>query len=162
MGEDPTKRPRGRPKSIDRQRTVEAAMQEYWRDGVEHLSINTICKRLEVSKPTLYREFGSEDGLLEAVLDCYFAAVLEPTLRKIEEPRPFREILGELLDWITSNDQDPPGCLFADMRTTRGRLGPATSERVASLQDVIRQGYAAWYQRGLDRSEVSPRVSAEL
>lgn len=137
-------------------------MRAYWRDGVENLSINAICKRLEVSKPTLYREFGSEDGLLDAVLDCYHAAVLVPTLHKIRESRPFREILDELLDWISSSSQDPPGCLFADMRTTRGRLGPATSKRLEAVRDEILKGYADWYQRGLDREEVAPSVSADL
>lgn len=162
MGDSPPKRPRGRPKSIDRQRTIETAMDAYWREGVENLSINAICKRLEVSKPTLYREFGSEDGLLGAVLDCYHAAVLVPTLHKIREPRPFRDVLNELLDWIASSEQDPPGCLFADMRTTRGRLGPATSARVEAVKDEVLEGYADWYQRGLDQGEVSPSVSAEL
>ena len=44
-------------------------MDSYWRDGVENVSLNELCRRAEVSKPGVYREFGGEEGLLDAVLE---------------------------------------------------------------------------------------------
>ena len=44
-------------------------MRHYWRDGVH--AFNEVCRRVSVSKPSIYREFGGEDGLVEAVLIYY-------------------------------------------------------------------------------------------
>jgi AcrR family transcriptional regulator len=40
------------------------------------VSVNAICQMAGISKPSLYREFGSEDGLTRAVLDRYAEQVL--------------------------------------------------------------------------------------
>ena len=42
-------------------------MQTYWQEGVDSVSVNEICKKAEVSKPGLYREFNNEEGLIIAV-----------------------------------------------------------------------------------------------
>jgi hypothetical protein len=62
------KRGRGRPQTLDRQRTVEVAMTSFWCDGVRDVSMNEICRRANVSKPGVYLEFGNEDGLTEAAV----------------------------------------------------------------------------------------------
>lgn len=61
----------GRPVSFDRNSTVQAATSLYWRLGVANTSFNTVARVLNVSKPTLYRYFGDEDGLLSAALKLY-------------------------------------------------------------------------------------------
>lgn len=49
-------------------------MNAYWQDDRVAVSVNAVCALAGVSKPWLYRDFRSEDGLTAAVLD---AAVLE-------------------------------------------------------------------------------------
>ncbi len=61
----------GRPVSFDRDGTVAAATNLYWRSGVANTSFNEVARALNVSKPTLYRYFGDEDGLLSAALEHY-------------------------------------------------------------------------------------------
>ena len=68
MSTSPHKPARGRPKTFDRDRTLDVAMESYWREGPGGISLNEVCRRAQVSKPGLYREFGNEDGLLDAVL----------------------------------------------------------------------------------------------
>lgn len=137
-------------------------MQAYWRDGVASLSINALCKQLIVSKPTLYREFGSEDGVHDAVLECYVAAVIEPTLALIAQPRPFSAVLCDLLDWIADAGRQPAGCLLTDMRTARDRLGPATSARVAATQHRVRAAYEGWVAAAQARGEAAATVPSLL
>jgi AcrR family transcriptional regulator len=51
-------------------------MTAYWQSDPADVSVNAICQMAGISKPSLYREFGSEDGLTRAVLDSYAERVL--------------------------------------------------------------------------------------
>lgn len=162
MNKTPEKKNRGRPKTLDRQHTIETAMACYWREGVDVFSVNKICHYAQISKPGLYREFGGEDGLMEAVLNHYREVMVKPLLAMLETDRPFAEVLRDLVVWMTEQHETPPGCLFAKMRTSPTRLGPATSTQVEALRDEMRRAYKAWYEQALARNEVSTAISPEL
>ena len=61
----------GRPVSFDRTSTIEAATELYWQSGVAATSFNEVSRVLGVSKPTLYRYFRDEDGLVSAAIQHY-------------------------------------------------------------------------------------------
>ena len=64
---------RGRPPTFDREETINLAMDCYWNEGPNGISINELCRRTKTSKPTIYREFGGEDGLLSTVVENYIS-----------------------------------------------------------------------------------------
>lgn len=163
MTDDSTKRARGRPKTFDRDRTLDVAIDSYWRDGVESVSLNEICRRAGVSKPGLYREFGGEDQLMDAALTRYSATVLGPMLATLADDRPFREALDALIDFATREETPdvPSGCLFVNMRTSRGRLGPVTGEHVDQLREGAVGAYAAWLERCASRGEIELPAAIE-
>jgi len=90
MSNKTTKAARGRPKTLDRDHVVDVAMQAYWKEGIDGMSLNEICRRCEISKPGFYREFGSEDGLMKAVILAYQDQVLVPVLQMLNIDAPFR------------------------------------------------------------------------
>ncbi|MEV0972068.1 TetR/AcrR family transcriptional regulator [Microtetraspora glauca] len=47
---------------------VEAAMPLLYERGLDGVGVAELCARVGVSKETLYRHFGTKDGLIEAVL----------------------------------------------------------------------------------------------
>jgi AcrR family transcriptional regulator len=55
---------------------LETALNAYWRNDRAAVSVNAVCVLACISKPSLYREFGSEDGLTAAVLERYRQTVL--------------------------------------------------------------------------------------
>lgn len=156
MTDGSTKRPRGRPKTFDRARTLDVAIDSYWRDGVDSVSVNEICRRAGISKPGLYREFGDEDHLMDAALTRYSETVLGPVLATLSDDRPFRETLHSLIDFATREETPdvPSGCLFAKMRNFRWRLGPVTGEHVDQLREGAVAAYAAWLERRANRGEI--------
>ena len=156
MAGDRTKRPRGRPKTFDRDRTLDVAIDSYWRGSADSVSVNEICRRANVSKPGLYREFGDEDHLMDAALARYSEAVLGPVLATLSLERPFGETLDSLIEFVTRAETPdvPSGCLFAKMRSSRWRLGPVTGSRVDELLDGTVAAYAAWLQRCADLGEI--------
>lgn len=155
------KRSPGRPKSVDRQATIALAMDNYWREGVRTLSLNELCRRSRISKPALYREFGDEDGLMQAVLTHYRALVLTPVLDALAMELRFPELMDTLIVGMTTERGTPAGCLFTEMRLARSRLGPRTVASLATMETERRQAFRDWFQQGLQRDEVDATLSAE-
>lgn len=163
MTADATRRPRGRPKTFDRAHTLDVAIDSWWRDGVDAVSVNEICRRAKISKPGLYREFGSEDQLMDAALTHYSETVLGPVLATLADDRPFRETLDSLIEFVTREESPdvPSGCLFAKMRSFRWRLGPITGEHVDQLRADAVASYAAWLRRCADNGDIELPASLE-
>lgn len=137
-------------------------MLAYWRHDLGTLSLNEVARRVGISKPALYREFGGEDGLLAAVLERYQADVVAPTLKFLSHERPFAESLHELLSWMTEPRDTPQGCLYTKMRLSRWRLDEASNARVDAIRASMRDAYAAWYRSALARGgEVDASLSPE-
>lgn len=137
-------------------------MLVYWRDDGGSLSLNEVARRVRISKPALYREFGGEDGLIAAVLELYRAEVIVPTLATLSSDQPFAVVLRDLLAWMTEPRDTPPGCLFTKMRSSRWRLEEASSSRVDAIRDEMRDAFAAWYRRALARGgEVDPDLTPQ-
>ncbi len=162
MSQAPEKRGRGRPQTLDRQRTVEIAISSYWCDGVRNVSMNEICRRADVSKPGVYREFGSEDGLMEAAVEHYRATVIGPLLELLGSDLPFAEVIERLLRFATEPSGNPTGCLLADVRSAPGRLGPGTTARVDTVTAELRQAYERWFRQAQAHGEVDSAISPDL
>ena len=153
----------GRPKTFDRDHVIGIAMESYWRQGVDGVSLNELCRRAAVSKPGVYREFGGEDGLMDAVLEHYAQLVLAPMFEQVSDDRPFGEVLTNMIETLTDiNRAGPVGCLLVKMKHSPAHLGPIVATRVDALRVSARAGYASWVEVAKERGEVSPGVSAAV
>ena len=135
-----TKRKRGRPRTFKREPVVQSALQHYWSDGPQSLSVNEICRRVGLSKPSLYREFGGEDGLHDAALKSYAREVLVPLGERITHAGSFSEATEVILAFIASTSH---GCLLAKLRLMRDDLGPLTRARVEKMSSALQVTYGA-------------------
>ena len=112
------KRGRGRPKKLNRNQVLDFVMISYWNDGPTNVSINDICKKAGISKPSLYNEFGSEDELQAAALHNYHEKILSQLFKIFDETIHFKHSLKKLVDLSTidrSLDGLPYGCLHEQM-----------------------------------------------
>ncbi|MEM9996883.1 MAG: TetR/AcrR family transcriptional regulator [Bacteroidota bacterium] len=162
MSESAPRKRRGRPKTVDRARILAVATESYWREGPATLGVNAICRRVGIAKPGLYREFGGEDGLMAAVLDHYWETVVRPSFVPLNAERPFAEVLGGVLRWLTQERATPAGCLFAKMRSSPADLGPITAARVAALRAEMRTVYQGWFEGRRGHGEVNAAIAPEL
>ena len=121
----------GRPVSFDRTSTIEAATELYWQSGVAATSFNEVSRVLGVSKPTLYRYFGDEDGLVSAAIQHY---VGQRTLHT-ELLNATSDLRTDLNAWFDKQIDDlyertedasmPTGCLLMECV----QLGKALGEK---------------------------------
>ncbi|WP_394199639.1 TetR/AcrR family transcriptional regulator [Litoreibacter albidus] len=157
--------PRGRPQKLRRDRVINVAMESYWANGPENVSVNEICKLAEVSKPSLYREFGSEDGLQEAVLVTYCDTALSQLYAVLRSDQPFYASVDAVTSlFLTARAEfpTPRGCLLRDMSDCLDQLGDQTQKTVAvKLQDG-RSQYASWIKRAIERGEATTSVPIDV
>ncbi len=140
-----TSRPgRGRPRTLDVDKTLDIAMRAYWREDPADISINAICGLAGVSKPALYRAFGGEDGLMRAVLERYAAEVLSELQEILSRDVSLRETLEALARFATEDAKMETGCMFYKMRAGKHRLGPRTQALVGALDAGAVAGFADW------------------
>ena len=139
-------------------------MENYWREGPGELSLNEACRRANVSKPALYREFGSEDGLMDAVLVRYIDTVFAALADLIGEPRPFPEILRDLVMVMTEDEErvTPAGCLIVKMGADASKFGPLTQARLEAFNAQRRAVFLEWIRGAQGRNEINAEVSADL
>lgn len=165
MDECIVKASRGRPKTLNREHVVDVAMQAYWKEGINAMSLNEICRRCEISKPGLYREFGNEDGLMKAVMLAYQERVLTPVLQKVNTETPFRETLDCLVSFVTAgedNQEAPKGCLLVKMLESRMHVGAETREQIDFAHDQALTAYEQWVRRSKKRGEFNADMSSQF
>ena len=72
------------------QRILEVASQLFYEQGIHSVGVDTIAAQAEITKPILYRNFGSKDGLVAAYLTQRHHSWwpgLEQAITEAEPPR---------------------------------------------------------------------------
>jgi len=166
MNTDKTSTPKsvGRPKTLNCKETIDIAMQEYWLDENNNISLNEICKRAKVSKPGIYREFGNEDGLIEAVLSKYEQDVTSNLLNILTQEEDFKEKIERIASYITSNKEDVhsvKGCLLVKFKNKKMEMGPKAQKQICSMQNNLLQAYEKCIQKAKDKGQFKATISNE-
>lgn len=165
MKKTSNQRSRGRPTTFHREDVLALAMNCYWCEGVKTLSVNEICRRIHIAKPTLYREFGGEDGLLCAVLAHYEQEVLGSLIPLALQAPTLQIGLHELIKTVTTPNENPLGCLFVHLRQNIAQLGPQTRAYVEQLQHKMQLLYqervSAEQNQGRLRHDIDIELAAQ-
>ena len=147
---------RGRPKTLDRDQVLQAALMEYWTKGPTDVSISDICGLTGTSKPGVYREFGSDDGLKASVLETYHRLAIRPLIDILEKDQSTMDTINALIGFMTQDRTDlniPQGCLFVMMRAQSQQLGPATCDKLHEVRRQLLDAYEAWITRSKSRGD---------
>ena len=92
---------------LTRQRIIDAAYELFWRSGFTRTNIDSIAKRANLTKRTLYSYFRSKDDLLAAVLQSY-SKLAEARLEHIGNKMPsdangmIKSFFGQLAEWAAA------------------------------------------------------------
>jgi AcrR family transcriptional regulator len=156
---------RGRPKTFDRERILDMAIRSYWTESIDGVSLNEICRRAEVSKPGLYREFGNEDGLMKAALVQYFEKAYAPIHQILAADVAFSKTLDTFITFASADRADqgvPNGCLFVQMYNARARTGAATQDQLDYFQNQVLRAYEGWVDRTKAKGEFPKDIPTQF
>lgn len=147
---------RGRPKTLDRDQVLQAALMGYWSKGPANVSINDICTLTGASKPGVYREFESDDGLKRSVLETYHSLAIQPLIDILESDQPTTDTIDALIGFMTQDRTTlgiPNGCLFVMMRAQSQQFGPSTCDKLIEVRRDLLSTYEVWIERSKSRGE---------
>jgi AcrR family transcriptional regulator len=151
------KRPRGRPRSFDRDTALERAMEVFWKHGFEGASLHQLTEAMGINPPSLYAAFGDKEHLfLEAVeryqsrhgMACSYAD--EATARGSVE-RLLSYTATEL-----SRPCNPRGCLMVMAATTSSTSSSTLQSALAQCREASRAGLKARIDQGAKDGELPP------
>lgn len=136
----PTTRPPGRPASATREQVIELARQAFL--SGERVDIQAIAGQLGVSRASIYRWFGSRDGVLGTVLAGEFEALLTraDARRRSTGARRILDVLYRVNRWMTDNEpfrryfENEP---LSGLRILTASDGPVQPLVVTTVQALI-------------------------
>jgi len=155
---------RGRPQSLDRDTVLEIALRCYWTDGPTRVAISHICQDANVSKPSLYREFGNDDGLKEAALNLYRERALAPFYDILTTDLGFSRQIEALITFTIQDRKPlgiPSGCLQVAMRAHKDDLGPKSQRKVEALRQETLTRYENWIDQAKANGECKVEISSK-
>ena len=161
MTDSKSKRIRGRPRTMNAEKVLDVTMTAYWQGDPADVSVNAICQLAGISKPSLYREFGSEDGLTCAALERYAEQVLSDVLAILQSKKGLRGTLDALADFACADPRMETGCLFYKMRAGKHRLGPQSRARLEAIDTAAQGAYEAFLQASRDAGDWHAGLSVE-
>lgn len=148
----------GRAQELLKTMALDAATEMVRTIGWANLRMNAVAARIGVSKPTLYKHFGSKDELASAYLDREVDAMIEVATTALERypddpERALREGLHSIVETVSANPV--VASVFTDDRAAAALL-PLVTTNGQRLLDRAVAGFAPIVESvlpGLDESD---------
>jgi len=155
------RKPRGRPRSFDREAALDAAMEVFWRKGYEAASISDLTEAMGINPPSLYAAFGDKEQLFLAAVERYSKArgescpyACEPTARGAIE-----RLLTYMAQELTGGDH-PRGCMMAMAAATSANASEVLQRALAAKRSAARENIKARIRQGIKDGDVPPGADA--
>ncbi len=105
---------RGRPRSFDEQRALDAALRVFWEKGYDGASLRDLTEAMGINRPSLYAAFGDKQALFRKVLERYESGPMAYMSEALQEPLARRAVYRMLHGTIATltRPHSPHGCLL--------------------------------------------------
>ena len=143
-GHSDAPRPRGRPRAVRPQQSLDAAMRIFWAEGYDVASIDRLCRETGMPRASLYQDYGGKEGLFLAAIGHYVETRIEPVADALG-PRRTLEVdlsnfFGEVIA-LATRDTQTLGCLIscvlADVAGANDIFARELDRRFSALEDRI-------------------------
>src|SRR3954469_23834194 len=140
---------RGRPRSFDEGKALDAALDVFWRKGYEGASLSDLTDAMGINRPSLYAAFGNKEKLFGLALDRYAEGPAGYVAEALEAPTAravFEQLLRGAID-VATKPCNPGGCLAVqgalacgdDAEPARRELAKRRSASEALVRERLRR-----------------------
>ena len=172
------KNPVGRPKILDRENLINIAYQEYWTHGINNVTLTSIAKLANVSRPGIYKEFEDEDGLKSEVLKKYTYALKEHVLAQYKNSKDIRTLIYHLHSYIGfpqdrkifkeikntpifNAPKNPNGCLYEKAKIVKHLLNKKTIKEINNFENHRKIVFTNYINRMQKYGEMNKSLKPE-
>jgi TetR/AcrR family transcriptional regulator, copper-responsive repressor len=155
------RKPRGRPRSFDRESALQSAMEVFWKKGYEATSIADLTEAMGINPPSLYAAFGDKETLFLETIDRY------QTRRGDSCPycdeATARGSIETLLTYLARDFTDtchPRGCLMMMAAATSGDSSVKLQKLLAEKRSGARARMKARIEKGIEDGDVPAGTDA--
>ena len=155
------RKPRGRPRSFDRDEALQRAMEVFWSKGFEGASLADLTDAMGINPPSLYAAFGDKEQLFLAAVERYQARrgescpyCEEPTARAAVE-----KLLLYMAEELTCPDH-PRGCMMVMAAATSSSSSSKLQQALAAKRMASRAMLKARIERGIKEGDVPKGTDA--
>lgn len=164
-----TKRPRGRPRSVDREAVLHAATKTFWRLGYDGASLGELTAAMGVSRPTLYATYGDKDALFLSVIDQYAATYGTAPMQAFQAESDIKAAVTAFLNVSARGNTEPDmprGCLLACCAAMAAETNPDVREKLHYINDMsakaLADRFAQESRSGALNGDIAPQTRAAL
>ena len=149
------KRPRGRPRSFDRDQALQQAKEVFWAKGFEGASLMDLTEAMGISPPSLYAAFGDKEQLFLEAMERYQQRAGE-SCPYCDEPTA-RAAIEKLLLYMAhelTSAEHPRGCLMALAAATSTSASSKLKDALAAKRMASRARLKTRIERGIKEGDV--------
>lgn len=107
-------KPKGRPRSFDRDQALRKALDLFWRKGFEPASVAELCAAMEINPPSLYAAFGNKAKLFIEAVNYYERVYWKATWQRLEQTPDITQAIDRFFSEaaeILLSPSAPCGCM---------------------------------------------------
>jgi AcrR family transcriptional regulator len=128
---------RGRPRSFDRQKALQSAMEVFWDRGYQAASMSDLTEAMGINPPSLYAAFGSKEELYREAIAHYATTESDDILAPLRQARRARAAVeGYLMASAKTFTRPghPPGCMVVLAAVNAVGVGDETSHILRDMR----------------------------
>jgi AcrR family transcriptional regulator len=153
---------RGRPRSFDSQKALDAAMRVFWQKGFEGASLTALTRAMKINRPSLYAAFGDKQELFRKALARYAEG---PTayVRQALNQATARAVAEHLLRGAAralSDPRNPRGCLAIQGALVCGEASEPAREALISFRNTSKDLIGQRFRRAKLEGDLPPGCNA--
>ena len=152
-------RSKGRPRSFDRAKALEAALRTFWKLGYEPASVPELCSAMGVNPPSMYAAFGSKAALFIEAMEHYERSYWEePGRRFLAEPDLRRAVAGYFEDAarILLSPETPCGCMVVLAAVNLADSAGEVAQAVRHLRMATKELFAIRLRQAAGEGQIPP------
>jgi len=152
---------RGRPRSFDEDRALDAALRVFWEKGYDGASLSDLTEAMGINRPSLYAAFGDKEALFRKVLERYEHGPMAYMNEALREPRARVAIERMVHGTIAAltRPHTPHGCLLVQGALACGEESSAMREELATRRAAGEVALRKRLKRAKDEGELPESVN---
>lgn len=154
-------KPRGRPRSFDREAALDAAMQVFWEKGFEGATIGDLTTAMGVNPPSLYAAFGDKEDLFLATVQHYADSHAGQVCPEHKTAREAVEAYLRFKAEMLAGAGHPRGCMLMVAFFTAANASPKLHRFLTQKRMDAREHLKERIKQGIREGDVPAGTDAE-